>query len=143
MTQEVSVIEEQETPISRNEQMLFDYVFRGKKQVDIAKEYGLERSSVSRAIATVINDKEIQARLHKQWEKRYLTVAKSKALQLVEAVDPQDHPATKRVVDSATLVDKTRLLEDKSTENISNLNISLNLSSKAKNVSQVSDSDSE
>jgi hypothetical protein len=63
------------------------------------------------------------------WEKGYTSLAMRKSLALLRAVDPDTHPDSKLVVDSATLVDKIRLIKGLPTENIS-------FSDKAKSASE-------
>ena len=102
----------------RNRLIVYQYLFEGKKQIDIAREFDLTQGSISQIIQKVVNDERIKHRLISLWEKEYAVEARKKALELVRRIDPENHPPSKRAVDSGILVDKARLIDGETTENI-------------------------
>ena len=105
--------------VDRDMLIAYLYIIEGREQLEIAEQFGITQSRVSQIVTMVKESKDIQSRLMPIWEKSYTLKAMRLSTGLLDKVDPETHPAQKRVVDSATLVDKTRLINDMSTANIS------------------------
>ncbi|MDY6856356.1 MAG: hypothetical protein SWO11_16985 [Thermodesulfobacteriota bacterium] len=87
-------------------------------QSAIAKRFGIAHQLVSKIIAKNRYNEKTELDVAEIWEKEFARIAKGKALELVREVDPKDHPKTKLVLDASILVDKSRLIDGQTTENI-------------------------
>ena len=113
--------------LSREQLIATRYFIEGVKQREIAKELGIDQSRVSRIITQFKQNEASKNSIIRLWEKDYSLEARRLASQLLDKVDPNDHPKSKLVVDSAILVDKARTIDGEASHviDVRSLNVDL------------------
>ncbi|HDZ25490.1 hypothetical protein LCGC14_0642940 [marine sediment metagenome] len=102
----------------RDNQIAYLYFFAGLNQTQIAKQYDLTKQAISLIINKVKNSGDSKNRLVSTWEKEYTILSRGKALQMVKQIEPANHPKSKLALDASILVDKARLIDGESTQNV-------------------------
>ena len=108
----------------RDDLIAFLHIFKKTPQDEIANQFNVSQQLVSKIVCKYLEEEEYTKRVVRKWEKEYLGLAGQKATELVKKVDADKHPKSKLVVDSATLVDKMRLIMGASTANIAYADLS-------------------
>jgi hypothetical protein len=104
-----------------------DYFFKGKQQTEIAIELGVSSSWINMICAEYRNSPVLKDRLRRSWEKEISMVAKGKALQVAESINPDKIPDGSKAQTVGILIDKARLIDGESTANIAYIDMSRSL----------------
>ena len=104
--------------IERDDLIAAKYFIQGMKQADIAKEFKLTQAGVSCIVQKYKKDEALRKKLVTEFEKDYSLEARRKAGQLMDKVNPEDHPKSKLVMDSAILMDKARLIDSTASKQV-------------------------
>lgn len=107
----------------RDDLIAFRYFILGQQQKDIAPDYDLTQQGISHVIAKYRKTEAFQNRLVQYWEKEMALIARSKAFQVCQSINPEKIPDGSKATTVGILIDKARLIAGQSTENITFLQI--------------------
>ena len=102
----------------RNDFICYQWFIKGAKQTELAKYLGLAQSTVATIIGRFKRNDVERSRAVSVWEKDISVKMRRKALQTVDSLNPDGMPDGSKAITAATLIDKARLIDDETTENI-------------------------
>ena len=111
----------------RNDQIFYLYFIKSARQIDLSKHYGISQPIISRIISEYKNNPTFKDRAISVWEKDISIEARRKASQLVVSINPDNMPDGSKAMSAGILIDKARLIDDESTQNIAYADMSREL----------------
>ena len=109
------------THLTQEEQIAFLVLFKGEKQADVAKYYNVTQGWVSQVCSKFKHTEQYNNKLIKVWEKDISNTMMLKAGQTAASIDPSKIPEGSKATTVGILIDKTRLIQGESTENIASI----------------------
>jgi hypothetical protein len=104
--------------IDTTEKMAYLYLVKGYSQPEISTVFNCSPQNVSLHICKFKANPEIKKRLVSVWEKDISIDMRRKAAQINESIDPAKMVEGSKAMSLAVLIDKSRLIDGESTENI-------------------------
>ena len=107
--------------LTRDEQIAFLVIYKGVPQIDIASQFDISQQRVSQIVQEFKYGDAHNNKLVKIWEKDISNTMMLKAGQTAASIDPDKIPEGSKATTVGILIDKTRLIQGESTENIASI----------------------
>jgi len=112
--------------VTDNDRMAFLSLFRGVRQVDIAKQFGVHQSRVSQIVQAYRDNERLHKRVNKLWGNNTSIEARKQALDIIDSIKPDKVPPQSKAMSAGILIDKARLLDGETIEQ-GDVNIQVNV----------------
>ena len=104
--------------LTRNEYIAYLHLIEGKSQGKVADMYGITKQRVSQLCSKYYKNETVQRHIAMMSEKKTSSIARSKALQIIESIDKSKIHDNSKATSAAILIDKARLLDGQTTDNV-------------------------
>ena len=111
----------------RDDLIFYLYFIKGVKQTVIAEHYNLAQPTISEIITKYKQNPTFKDRAIQVWEKDISIECRRKAAATVNSIDPEKIPEGSKAQTAGILIDKARLIDNESTQNVAYADMSREL----------------